>query len=169
MSAIREKLTLKWRRTSGEGAQLQVERDEFVECAPVAAAVLVKCIEIQPLQVDPWVAPDPLDVCLECWKVWMGRNDGDLGVQGQKSLRGDGDGLGNADTLGTRRDNEIAEATDAMIDSLRACDRWAIYKMSGFRSVWNFPLLDYMTVAQGALQTLEEKLRENIATRSLFG
>jgi hypothetical protein len=169
MTATREKLTLQWRKTAGDCAAPLAERDEFVECAAVAAAVLVKCIEIQPLQVDPWVAPDPLDVCLECWKVWMGRHDGDLGVQGQKSLRVDGDGMGNADTLGMRRDNEIAEATDAMIDSLRACDRWAIYKISGFRSAWNFPLLDYFTAAQGALQKLEEKLRENIATRSLFG
>lgn len=169
MSAIREKLTLRWRRPAGEGGQVQAEGDEFVECAPATAVALVKCIEIPPLQVDPWTETDPLDVCLECWKVWMGRHDGDLGVQGQKSLRGDGDGLGNTDTLGTRRDNEIAEATDAMIDSLRACDRWAIYQISGFRSVWNFPLLDYMTAAQGALQKLEEKLRENIATRSLFG
>jgi hypothetical protein len=175
MSAIREKLTLKWRRLAGECGSLPAESDEFVECAPVAAAVLVKCIEIQPLQVDPWVESDPLDICLEYWRAWMGRNNQDLGTQRQK-LRTDDDerdvekdSESVAAAAEERREDEIAEGTDAAINDLRACDRWAIYKMCGLSSVWKFPLLDFMQTAQGAKMQIEQKLRENIATRALFG
>ena len=175
MTATREKLTLQWRKTAGDCAAPMAERDEFVECAPAAAAVLVKCIEIQPLQVDPWVAPDPLDVCLECWRAWIGRNNQDLGTQRQK-LRTDDDDkdAGNdsesvAAAAEERRESEIAEATDAAINDLRACDRWAIYKLCGVSTVWKFPLLDFMQTAQSAKMQIEQKLRENIATRALFG
>ena len=174
MTATREKLTLQWRKTAGDCAAPLAERDEFVECATVAAVPLVKCIEIQPLQVDPWVESDPLDVCLECWKIWMGRHDGDLGAQRQK-LRSDDDkdsdrdGESVAAAAEQRRENEIAEATDAVINDLRACDRWAIYKMCGIATAWKFPLLDFMQTAQSAKIKVEEKLRENIATRALFG
>jgi hypothetical protein len=175
MSAIREKLTLKWRRPAGEGAAQQPESDNFVECAPVAAAILVKAIEIQPLRVDPWVESDPLDLCLEYWKAWMGRNNQDLGTQRQK-LRTDEDekdvqkdSESVAAAAEERREAEIAEATDAAINDLRACDRWAIYKMCGLSTAWRFPLLDFMQTAQGAKVKVEEKLRKNIATRALFG
>jgi hypothetical protein len=99
----------------------------------------------------------------------MGKIDTDLGHQGLKSLRGDGDGYGNDDTSQSRRDNEIAEATDAMIGSLRACDRWAIYRICSVSTVWNFPLLDFVETAQGAKAALEAKLRKNVATSTLFG
>jgi hypothetical protein len=118
---------------------------------------------------DSWAQPDGLDLCLELWKHWMGKTDTDLGVQGHRSLRGDGDGYGNADTSQARRDNEIAEATDAMINSLRACDRWAIYRICSITSVWNFPSLDFMEQSQKAHAELEKKLRENVATRNLWG
>lgn len=145
----------------------------------VAAKVLVKAIQIKPLSVDPWSPPDPLDVCLECWKIWMTRNDGDLGTQRQKLLTSDDgeneeertkrDAESIAAAAKQRWDNEIAEATDAAINSLRACDRWAIYKMSGLSSVWDFPTLDYMTFIQTAKARAEQILRTNIATRALFG
>jgi hypothetical protein len=119
--------------------------------------------------VSNYVRPDGLDLCLDLWKDYMRRDDTDLGVQGQKSLRGEGDGYGNQDTSQSRRDNEIAEATHAMIHSLRACDRWAIYRMCSVTTVWNFPQLNYIEAAQGAKAALEEKLRKNVATRTLFG
>jgi hypothetical protein len=49
-------------------------------CAPTAVAVLVKVIEIAPLQVNPWVAPDAWDVCRQYGRGWMGGNDTDLGA-----------------------------------------------------------------------------------------
>jgi hypothetical protein len=175
MSTIREKLTLTWRRAAGEVATDQAEPDTFVECAPIAAAALVKVIEFPPLRVDPWVEPDALDICLECWKAWMGRHDGDLGAQRQKLRSDDDDKDPEKDSESVaaaaeqRRENEIAEATDAAINDLRACDRWAIYKLCGLASAWKFPLLDFMETAQAAKMKVEEKLRVNIATRALFG
>jgi hypothetical protein len=172
MMAIREKLTLKWR---GVATTQPAEPDQFVECATVAAAVLVKVIEFPPLRVDPWVEPDALDICLECWKAWMGRNDRDLGTQQQKLRSDDDDKNPEKDSESVaaaaeqRRETEIAEATDAAINDLRACDRWAIYKLCGISSAWKFPLLDFMQTAQGAKIKVEERLRENIATRALFG
>ena len=59
--------------------------------APVAATVLVKCVEIQPLQVEPWIAPGPLDVCLECRRAWKKRNNQDLGRHRQELQTNDDD------------------------------------------------------------------------------
>ena len=176
----REKITLGWRKTADAHMPTTIEKDEFVEVIEEAAVtVAVKAIQIQSLSVDPWSPPDPLDVCLETWKVWMCRHDADLGTQRQK-LRSTDDEDEDEDerqrnsesaaaAAAQRRDNEIAEATDAAIEDLRSCDRWAIYKMMGISSVWNFPLLDFMQVAQRAKTEVEKKLRGNIATRALFG
>jgi hypothetical protein len=131
--------------------------------------MMLRRVKKADVKKDSWAQPDGLDLCLQLWKHWMGKTDTDLGVQGQRSLRGDGDGYGNADTSQARRDNEIAEATDAMINSLRACDRWAIYRICSITSVWNFPSLDFMEQSQKARAELEKKLRENVATRNLWG
>lgn len=131
--------------------------------------MLMRRVRKEDVIVNTYVRPDGLDLCLELWKVWMGKVDMDLGVKGQGSLRGDGDGYGDNDAQAQRRDNEIAEATDAMINSLRACDRWAIYRMCSVTTVWNFPNLNYIEAATGAKAALEEKLRKNVATRTLFG
>lgn len=111
---------------------------------------------------------DGLDICLDCWTIWMGRNDTDLGAHGQKTLKGDGDGYGSPDTAQMRRDNEIAQATDAMIYSLTVQQRWAISRKCGIATAWRFPQLDYMTVAIEACEALDKKLRSNTATRMLF-
>lgn len=177
MTATREKLTLRWRRPVGEGAARPVGRDEFIECAPtVSSSAPVRAMEIPPLRVDPWTEPDPLDICLECWKVWMTRHDGDLGTQRQNLRSNDEDDRypekdseSVAAAAEQRRENEIAEATDAAISDLRACDRWAIYKLCGVSTAWKFPMLDFMETAQDAKRQVEKKLRENIATRALFG
>jgi hypothetical protein len=111
------------------------------------------------------------DECLGCWKEWMGRNDTDLGVKSQSTLKGDGDGYGSADSSQARRDNEIAEATDAMIRSLQRSHQWAIRIQMGVAGmkVWTFPNLDYIAEAQHARNALEKLLKNNIATRLLFG
>lgn len=111
------------------------------------------------------------DLCLACWKEWMGRNDTDLGVKSQSTLKSDSDGYGGEDTSQMRRDNEIAEATDAMIRSLQRSHQWAIRIQFGVASmkVWTFPQLDYIAEAQLARSALETLLKKNIATRLLFG
>lgn len=116
------------------------------------------------------VQPDAFDLCLTIWAEWMRRDDTDLGIKGQSSMRGDGDGFGSDDTSQMRRDNEIAEATDAMIRSLKSSHQWAMRRKCGVtrQSVWNFPQLDFLVEAQDACEELEKKLRANIATRLLF-
>lgn len=111
---------------------------------------------------------DGLEVCLACWKEWMGKRDLDLSAQRMKTLQGDGDGFGSDDTSQARRDNEIAEATDAMIYSLNVAHRWAIHRKCGIATAWRFPQLDYVGEALAACDELEKKLRGNVATRMEF-
>jgi hypothetical protein len=148
------------------------------KCAPVADVIFddapdVVVIKVAPVVrvvvVAPWTAPDALDTCLDCWSTWMGRNDTDLGAQAQRTMKGDGDGLGNSETMAARRDNEIAEATDAMISGLASSHRWAIYRKCGLSTGWRFPQLNFVVHAEEACSELEKKLRTNIATRMLFG
>lgn len=117
-----------------------------------------------------FVKPDGLDICLGCWKSWMRRDDTDLGIKSQSTLRAEGDGYGDADTSQMRRDNEIAEATDAMVRSLQVSHQWAIRIKSGVAAhkVWRFPQLNYVVEAQDACVDLEKKLRTNVATRMVF-
>jgi hypothetical protein len=114
---------------------------------------------------------DGLELCLACWKDWMGRNDTDLGVKSQSTLMADSDGYGGNDTSQMRRDNEIAEATDAMIRSLQRSHQWAIRIQMGVAGmkVWTFRHLDYIAEAELARGALETLLKKNIATRLLFG
>jgi hypothetical protein len=119
---------------------------------------------------ESFVKPDGMDTCLACWKDWMCRNDTDLGIKNQSTLRGAGDGYDSADTSQIRRDNEIGEATDAMVRSLKTSHQWAMRRKCGLvrQHVWNFPQLDYIVEAQEACAELEKKLRINVATRLLW-
>lgn len=122
-------------------------------------------------QQETFSKPDGLDLCLSCWKEWMGRNDTDLGIKNQSTLRGDShDSEVSADSSQLRRDNEIGEATDAMVRSLKASHQWAMRRKCGLvrQNVWNFPQLDYIVEAQDACTELEKKLRLNVATRLLW-
>lgn len=119
-------------------------------------------------KVDTFVKPDGVAVCLDYWSTWMGQSDTDLGIKGQASLRGDGDGYGNEDTSNQRLANEIAEATNAMIGGLRTHHRWAIYRACGLATMWKYPNMDLAHAAEDAKKELEIKLRNNVATRILF-
>jgi hypothetical protein len=65
-------------------------------------------------------------------------------------------------------DIRIGEAVNAMVDSLTALQRWAIYKSQRMASVWHFNNANYETALTNARDALEEKLRKNIATRIYF-
>ena len=106
-----------------------------------------------------------VDVCLDRWRWWMGKDDRDLGI---KSGRVDGDGTGNSSTYQVRRDVEIAEATDAMIGGLKMIHRWAIMKKLGLSGVWRYPYADLAVTYSEAIEALEPRLRQNSATRLLF-
>lgn len=147
------------------------EGDSLISRVLGAAAKLPTMRRVPKDEVTRPTAPavDGLAYCLDCWKTWMHRSDTDLGVKGMRSLQGDGDGYGD-DTSYIRRDNEIAEATDAMISSLQRSHQWAIRRKCGITrgNVWRFPQLDAMAEAEAACTELAEKLKKNIATRLLF-
>lgn len=117
---------------------------------------------------------DGLEACLELWITWMGKTDKDLGAQRLKlPTRSTEDADYEADfTAGDgaqqRRDDEIAMATNAMIESLPRFQRWAIHRKCSITTVWNFPQLDYIGTAVDACVELEKKLRGNVATRMVF-
>lgn len=119
---------------------------------------------------DSWVQPDPLDVCLDCWRAWMaGDGDRDLGAKTMRMLSGEADGYGiDSGEAQQQRNNEIGAATDAMIDSLSRYHQWAIYEMCGIATLWNYPNADLLVVGPAAREALTEKLRKNCGTRILF-
>lgn len=138
--------------------------------APVAATVLVKCLEIQPLQVEPWIAPGPLDVCLECRRAWMKRNNQDLGTHRQALRTNDDDkDVRNIARASPRRSRSAGRPRlhrlQATINELRVCDRWAIDKMCSVSR--QFAPLDVMQTVQGANKQIEQMLRDNIAMNAV--
>ena len=153
------------RQACGKGKKFGRRCGMYVE---TQGGEMLRRVRKSEIKQDTWEKPDGLQYCLECWKVWMGNYDRDLGIQRQKTLAGEGDGYGNEDTSQQRRENEIAEATDAMINSLRAHHRWATYRRCGISTAWRFPHLNFIVVAQEAEEALEKKLQSNIATRTLW-
>jgi len=120
------------------------------------------------VQKDSFIKPDALDTCLDYWSTWMGQDDSDLGIKNQAGLQGEGDGYGNDDTGEQRQANLIAVATDAMINSLKAHERWAIFRRCGISQVWNFPSLNFFEALPKAEESLIAKLKINIVTSNLF-
>ncbi|PRC93076.1 hypothetical protein [Solimicrobium silvestre] len=120
-----------------------------------------------------YIEESPLDLCLRLWAKSKQVDDKDLGIQKRFSLKSDYDGYGSNDTYQSdssqsRRDNEIADATEAMIMSLTGCHRWAIQRSMNVCRVWNYPQLNYLNELEAARAELEKKLRNNLATRTEF-
>ncbi|MFS2114332.1 hypothetical protein [Herbaspirillum frisingense] len=105
---------------------------------------------------------DGTEYCLDVWAAWMRKDDRDLGIKGS---RGESEG----DAAAARRDNEIAEATEAMMQSLILRHRWAIWKKFGITTAWRFPNADLAESYVEAVAALEPLLRKNVATRMQFG
>ena len=124
-----------------------------------------------------FVKPDGLALCLDYWARWMRRTETDLGARGQACLRGDAPVEGehegyDEDTAyasQSRYEQDVAQATDAMIDSLYRHHRAAIYRRCSIANVWRFPNLDFATALPEAESELSNKLSKNIVTRSFFG
>jgi hypothetical protein len=112
---------------------------------------------------------DPLDLCLELWKDLISKPDRALGGHAMCGLAGSGDGYGGDlydDQL--RADMRIAEATDAMINSLPRMHIWAVHYAHSIATVWTFPNSKPELVYLDARQSLEQKLRRNPCTAVLF-
>jgi len=124
-------------------------------------------------KVAPFVAhprPDALALCLELWKAWMGSDsDKDLGAKTMRGLVGDGGPYApSMHEAQQASDIKIAEATDAMIDSMKRIHVWAIYKSCSIATPWRFPNAAFEQVAEDARADLALKLRKNICTAVLF-
>jgi hypothetical protein len=104
---------------------------------------------------------------MACWVDYMQVDDRDLGSRGMKLV---GESKRDIDVHEAQRldDIRIGEAVNAMVDSLTALQRWAIYKSQRMASVWRFNNANYETALTNARDALEEKLRKNIATRIYF-
>lgn len=131
--------------------------------------VVGRRVRKEDVRTDKWIKPDGLDYCLDCWKTWMhGDPDRDLKAK-TMALMSDSDGYGS-DLYRAQeiQDRKFADATGAMIDSLKRMHYWAIYKMCGIATVWNYPNADWLTVAQEARIELQQKLKSNVCTSILF-
>lgn len=111
--------------------------------------------------------PDPYALLMACWVDYMRTDDRDLGSRGMK-LAGEGDSGRDLHESQRLADIKIGEAVNAMVDSLTIQYRWAIYRSQGISTAWRFQGANYAEVLEAARETLEEKLRKNVATRLWF-
>jgi hypothetical protein len=125
---------------------------------------------------SPAVKPDGLNACLDCWKLFMSSDDRDLSASRMKFIGSHADqDAENAEGYTSdpfdeqrKADMKIGEATNAAIDSLKMIYRCAIYKKCGIATVWSFPNSDFMSTLLSAEEQLATKLKNNIATATLF-
>lgn len=160
----REKITLGWAGKSAPVADITFVEVEVI--APVAPAAPARAL----LAVTAWTEPDPLDLCLELWAAWMAHDaDRDMGVKTMRCLSGEGDGRG-VDMYEAQQaiDTRIAQATDAMIDSMTRLHIWAIYKLCSQATPWRFPHAVFVDVAVEARAELMRRLKNNVCTAVLF-
>jgi len=133
------------------------------------------------VQRETFIAPDGLDVCIDCWVLWMGSDDRDLSASRMK-LAG-GDELPDRDADGNiiktayennpydeqyKADIKVGEATGTMINGLRKHHKWAIHKRANISTVWAYPNLVFFDVLLEAEKELEILLRKNIDTAHKF-
>lgn len=161
----REKLTLAWRGATGAVPDIA-----FVEEVSAPPMVHIVAAAAPVLRIDPWMKPDPVDLCLELWKNWMaGDSDRDLGAKTMRGLAGEGDAHGvDPHEAQQANDIRIAQATNAAIDSMPRLHVWAIYRACSLATVWRFPNASLMEVAAEARAELAIKLRRNTCTAVLF-
>lgn len=160
----REKITLGWAGKSSPVADITfVEVDAVALAAHEAPARAV-------VAVTAWTDPDPLDLCLELWAAWMAHDaDRDMGFKTMRGLSGEGDGRGlDMHEAQQAADTRIAQATDAMIDSMSQIHKWAVYKMCSLATPWRFPMATYEDVAIDARNELIARLKRNVCTAVLF-
>jgi hypothetical protein len=122
------------------------------------------------------VKPDGLNACLDCWKLYMSSDDRDLSASRMKFIGSHADQdtenvEGYASDLFDEQwkaDMRIGAATNAAIESLKMLYRCAIYKKCGIAKVFSFPHSDFMATLIEAEEQLATKLKNNIATATLF-
>lgn len=110
---------------------------------------------------------DPYAMLMACWVDYMRTDDRNLSTQGMK-LASDAEVDRDVHTEQYLADLRIGEAVNAMVDSLTVQQRWAIYRSQGISTAWRFANANYEVVLLDARDSLEEKLKKNVATRLYF-
>ncbi|CDG84554.1 hypothetical protein [Janthinobacterium agaricidamnosum] len=164
----RETITLAWGGKCAPAADSIFQRG-LEPAVPVAAVRVPRRAAVPAPLAGQWLRPEPLDMCLDLWKIWMaGDADRDLGIKTTRFLNG-GDGH-SVDLYEAQQasDTRIAEATDAMIDSMSRIHAWAIYRLSGQATAWTFPNASLSEVGQEARGELRKLLKKNVCTGVFF-
>jgi hypothetical protein len=111
--------------------------------------------------------PDPYATLMACWVAYMRVDDRDLGSRGMR-LASDAEADRDVHAEQHLADIKMGEAVNAMVDSLTIQQRWAICKSQRISAVWRFANANYEAVLMEAREALEEKLKNNVATRLYF-
>jgi len=115
---------------------------------------------------------DPLEVCLDYWRIWMSFDDRDLDAKTSNICQPDRDGYTDQEydpELAERQQiNYYGGAVHACINSLTRLHATAIYRRCGISSVWSFPSANLFEVIPMAEKMLIEKLKKNVATSDFF-
>lgn len=130
---------------------------------------MLRRVRKEDVRRDSWIEPDPLDKCLDCWKIYMS-SDSDRDLKAKTMpLMGNTDGYGrDAGEEQQARDLQIGAATDAMINSLSRYHQWAISRLTGIITLWSYPNADILIVGPEARTALTEKLKKNVCTGVFF-
>lgn len=115
---------------------------------------------------------DGLLDCLECWKLFMQKDDRDLSASRMKLMSArDDDAQGYERDVYAEQlqaDYKIGEAVNTEINDLKAVHAWAIKKKCSITTLWNFPSVNFISALADAEAELEKKLRKNIVTATKF-
>jgi hypothetical protein len=121
---------------------------------------------------ETFVRLDGFADCLECWKLFMQKDDRDLSASRMKLMSArDEDAQGYERDVYAEQlqaDYKIGEAVNTEINDLKAVHAWAIKKKCSITTLWNFPTVNFMRALTDAEAELEKKLRKNIVTATKF-
>lgn len=122
------------------------------------------------VHIDIVQKPDPLDYCLECFKVYISENDRER-VKAASGLMGDSDGYGeDPHDAQRKKDLRIGAAVSAEIHDPKFSflNRWAIYTLCSVATTFKYPNADILLVGPVARYLLGERLKKNMVTSILF-
>jgi hypothetical protein len=118
------------------------------------------------------IAEDKYFYCLDCWKLFMSRNDGDLSAKGMALPAGPVEDKeaysSDAADEQYREDLRIGAAAHASIHSMPRLHWWALYRQCSITTQWNFPNAAWVDIVIHAETNLREKLKNNLVTQHLF-
>jgi hypothetical protein len=154
-----------------EVARIEVDGKVYVEEKSIAQFARCASAAARAIPVAARVETKALDYCLDVWLRWQRQDDTRLGWRGKSAML-ESDYTEDEDidsaAVYSDMDTRVAEAVEAVMRGLPRYLDWAIRRRCSVATVWRFPSIDFVTVLPEAEAALENLLRKNIATRSLF-